>query len=201
MSLLLCAATVALWVRSYSHGDQVAWLSEDARRCVRSDRGYVEWEVYRREAAYDRYVASDRHPHWDLGYRAYDVEGSRWPEYDGREFPIAWADGVTRRRGIDRSRGTWAFTIPPSGIYGSPMGASWYSVRIPHRLAALACALPPLCVLAVRALGRRRRRRRLDMGLCPACGYDLRATPDRCPECGRHTASPARVARPPNTEG
>ena len=44
----------------------------------------------------------------------------------------------------------------------------------------VAVAITSLIVLA-RLL---RKINRLNRGLCYRCGYDLRATPDRCPECG-----------------
>jgi predicted Zn-ribbon and HTH transcriptional regulator len=55
---------------------------------------------------------------------------------------------------------------------------------VAHWHLAIATALLPLLTIA-RTIRRRlsvRRRRRI--GCCPLCGYDLRATPGRCPECG-----------------
>jgi hypothetical protein len=58
------------------------------------------------------------------------------------------------------------------------------SFRIHLAYWILATALLPLSKRdGVRWVGWRSRRRR-DAGFCPRCGYDLRATPDRCPECG-----------------
>ena len=60
----------------------------------------------------------------------------------------------------------------------TPSGGRFVSV--PFWFIAVMFALP--AVVMVRGEWRRRKVR---PGLCPGCGYDVRATPERCPECGR----------------
>jgi hypothetical protein len=79
----------------------------------------------------------------------------------------------------------WRFGPASVWSEASPaFGSEDFGAVIPYLfVATLACALP-LAWLVIR-LGRRwkARQRRLG-GYCVQCGYDLRATPERCPECG-----------------
>ena len=68
--------------------------------------------------------------------------------------------------------GTAALVLTPP-----PFGWLWmFPLAVVAGLACRALELP----------GERRARRRYD-GRCERCEYDLRATPHRCPECGRTT--------------
>ena len=61
-----------------------------------------------------------------------------------------------------------------------PDGTPWWTVSVPvAHLFVLSAVLPVLWMI-----GRNRRLARAEAGLCTRCGYDLRATPGRCPECG-----------------
>ena len=62
-------------------------------------------------------------------------------------------------------------------------------------VAPLWSLLAPTAFLPALWLGRRyHRSRRAVAGRCPHCGYDLRMTPERCPECGTVPASKMGVA-------
>ena len=72
---------------------------------------------------------------------------------------------------------------------------------------AVSCSVPywvpfsatlPFASLAARRIAlRHRTRRRLAANLCPRCAYDLRATPDRCPNAAQSRQTPHH---PPNRE-
>lgn len=65
----------------------------------------------------------------------------------------------------------------------------WRALTVPYAALVAVTALLPLWWLGLVV----RARRRAGRGLCPSCGYDLRASADRCPECG--AAIPRELAR------
>jgi hypothetical protein len=67
-----------------------------------------------------------------------------------------------------------------------PMRVDSWTGRAPYWAIVLlsGAAAAPWLRTAGRRLIDLRRRRRAGRGLCGRCGYDVRASPERCPECG-----------------
>jgi hypothetical protein len=114
-----------------------------------------------------------------------------WRSYIGLDVRRLWRD-VVPEDGIERglrfdvsdpspSNPRWYLPRFHHVIYtlGGPEYDVW-DARIPYWLILLVSGIYP--AVRIRALSLRRRRERL--GLCLTCGYDLRESANRCPECG-----------------
>jgi hypothetical protein len=211
VSLLLALAAAGMWVRSYRALD-AAWRYGGRREDgFLSAGGVAAWHRVGRRADESPYVEyASPHPPgtWEVGsWPATPVTAAALPQY-----PIAGDPGVVtnwRFAGLAyaRSEGSPPATASSPGPTQFSISSSadiryFPSSRLeaPYALLVVAFAAPP-ALWAVGWRRRRRARRRAARGQCPACGYDLRATPDagaalfdRCPECGHATTFDSTAA-------
>ena len=196
VSLVLAVAVCALWLRSYRHFDAASagrygvssitgtiqvWQQEwdDA------DPGTDAWPSVRSERLRDSAVPAGSDFDSVLDAILYDMHVRPFPSLSVRR---EWEWGGFA---VVRGSGIMILTDPVNRVTPGLRG-----VVIPHCAPVVLLALvatPASGSLVGRATRRARRRR----GLCSACGYDLRATPGGCPECGTlpaMDASPAESA-------
>jgi hypothetical protein len=155
LSLVLCVVTVAAWVRSYQARDAVWWSRENQRLLLGIST-----------------------------YRGGSTAAVVTPVGRERLSPgVGWEQSAPARYGDTlSSKGTFFNHFGFALDYYQGSAVAMRLLACPYWFIMLLTAILP----GARLAGWRRRARRLRMrpGLCRHCGYDCRATPDRCPECG-----------------
>jgi hypothetical protein len=174
LSLLLCVAVAALWARSYWQFDDVAYSGHFHVDNFASYRGRAVVQL--------GWSTTD-----DLSRAAppYSLGGWFWDstEISRMGYPAVQQSRGWQFGGFDARRWVSQKRLDASGR--PEVGED--IVIVPYWFLCLLAAAAPLHWL------RRHRFRRLGSAwLCPQCGYDLRSTPDRCPECGAPPAAPAK---------
>lgn len=172
LSVVLLLATAGVWVRSYWVDESLTWFERPAdrsfldRETIRWARGGIQFEIL-------RYLS---------GVSELDDLRFHWGRFPAEGYPV-WGDD-------------WGRYYSSGPKHRPAMGFEWIaekkydprikSLTLPLYLPCLLFAiLPAHFVLRLRR--RRRVARRLALGCCVACGYDLRASSGRCPECGRES--------------
>jgi len=166
VSLVLCVTTVVIWARSYWVTDTFEWASHYRTRFVAITGGRVLLQVNHGPSATKEFEPVD---HDAYVLRANDRSGMGRPW----RFGGFWIENLA---------------FAPSG--SNPASLPYTDVVVPLYALVLASLILPGATL--RRVIRERTHR---AGVCPACGYDLRATPDRCPECGTERSQPSQPRR------
>lgn len=176
VSLILLAGVVTAWVRG-----QWGWERVGVMRVAVDQDAYREWQVrvdwsnggigilVERDDAVGQHVRAAGLP-----------EGVRWKGHYSMMNMLARSGGYK----VDvHGASRWVTKATEGGVGWIECHATYGSVFFPCWMGVLVFGVMPAWRGVVWSRERRRRALRRQ-GRCIRCGYDLRATPGRCPECG-----------------
>jgi hypothetical protein len=196
VSLLLWVASCVLWVRSYSASDHLFRSRRIQIPLTPEDRDWARGEGHEAEVTVlCRTVALTSlqgrvilmHRQETEGYSLQQVKSDRLNPLIGERSHYGWFSQSVRDDSAGRGRSRFGFHRQRVDQSQWNFIHTW---EIPLFVPVVGFAILPLVWLSGRLSSRRAARR----GRCPACGYDLRASPDRCPECGVSTPNATEAA-------